>query len=76
MVWLSGPDNIAVIGYDNDEIAPFASVPLTTVAQRKQEMGKIAVRLLLERIRQKREMPQHILLEPRLVIRDSCGAKS
>ncbi len=73
---LKVPDNIAVIGYDNDEIAPFASVPLTTVVQRKKEMGKIAVRLLLERIRQKREMSRHILLEPTLVIRASCGAES
>jgi LacI family transcriptional regulator len=70
------PNDIAVIGYDDDEIAPFASVPLTTVAQRKEEMGKIAVRLLLERICQKREMSRHILLEPRLVVRASCGAKS
>lgn len=73
---LKVPNDIAVIGYDNDEIAPFASVPLTTVAQRKKEMGKIAVRLLLEKICQKRETPRHILLEPRLVIRASCGAKS
>jgi DNA-binding LacI/PurR family transcriptional regulator len=73
---LKVPDDIAVIGYDDDEIAPFASVPLTTVAQRKEEMGKIAFRLLLERIRQRGEISRHILLEPRLVVRASCGAKS
>ncbi|MFQ5836147.1 MAG: LacI family DNA-binding transcriptional regulator, partial [bacterium] len=73
---LKVPHDIAVIGYNDDEIAPFASVPLTTVAQRKEEMGKIAVGLLLERIRQKKGMPRHILLEPRLVVRASCGAKS
>jgi LacI family transcriptional regulator len=72
---LKVPDDIAVIGYDGDEIAPFASVPLTTVVQRKEEMGKIAVRLLLERIGQKRGPSRHILLEPRLVVRASCGAK-
>jgi len=72
---LKVPDDIAVIGYNDDEIAPFTSVPLTTVAQRKEEMGKMAVRLLLERIRQKRGVSRHILLEPRLVVRASCGAK-
>jgi LacI family transcriptional regulator len=70
------PGDVAVIGYDDDEIAPFASVPLTTVAQRKEEMGKMAVKLLLERIRQKRIMSRHIILEPKLVVRASCGAKS
>jgi len=73
---LNVPDNIAVVGYNDDEIAPFISVPLSTVAQRKEEMGKMAVRLLLEKIRQKREISRHILLEPRLVVRGSCGAKS
>ena len=75
-VGLKVPDDIAVIGYNDDEIAPFASVPLTTVAQRKEEMGKIAVKLLLERICQERGMSRHVLLEPRLVVRTSCGAKS
>jgi len=75
-VGLKVPDDIAVIGYNDDEIAPFASVPLTTVAQRKEEMGKIAVSLLLERIRGKRGISHHIILEPRLVVRASCGAKS
>ncbi|MFQ6065897.1 MAG: LacI family DNA-binding transcriptional regulator [bacterium] len=73
---LKVPDDMAVIGYDDDEIAPFASVPLTTVGQRKEKMGKIAVKLLLERIGQKREISRHIILEPRLVVRASCGAKS
>jgi DNA-binding LacI/PurR family transcriptional regulator len=39
-------------------------------------MGKKAVRLLLKRIRQKRGVSRHILLEPRLIVRASCGAKS
>jgi len=39
-------------------------------------MGKIAVKLLLERIRGKRGISHHIILEPRLVVRASCGAKS
>jgi len=75
-VGLKVPDDIAVIGYNDDEIAPFASVPLTTVAQRKEAMGKIAVKLLLERISGKRGISHHIILEPRLVVRASCGAKS
>jgi LacI family transcriptional regulator len=68
------PDDIAVIGYDNDEMGPFLPIPLTSVAQQKAEMGKLAITLLLERIQQGRRIPRHIWLEPELVVRASCGA--
>lgn len=69
------PEDIAVVGYDDDEMAPFLNVPLTTVAQQKDKIGKIAAQFLLERINgRKKESCQHIQIEPRLVIRASCGA--
>jgi len=72
---LKVPDDVAVVGYDDDEMAPFLDVPLTTVAQQKGKIGKIAVKLLLERIKGWEKGPsQHIQIEPRLVIRASCGA--
>lgn len=71
------PDDIAVVGYDDDEMASFLDVPLTTIAQQKGKMGKIAVKLLLERINGwERGAFQHIQIEPRLVVRASCGAKA
>jgi LacI family transcriptional regulator len=68
------PDHIALVGYDDDEMTRFLSVPLTTVAQQKRNMGQIAVRLLLERIHH-REAPRyrHVVLGPTLVVRESCG---
>jgi LacI family transcriptional regulator/LacI family repressor for deo operon, udp, cdd, tsx, nupC, and nupG len=48
--------------------------PLTAVAQPGYELGQQAVRLLLER-RQHRKAPYYkVILQPTLVVRQSCGA--
>lgn len=44
------PDDIAVVGYDDIAYAAAAATPLTTVRQPREEMGRSAVRLLLEEI--------------------------
>lgn len=41
------PDDIAVMGYDDQPFAPFARVPLTTVHQPVGEMAQVATGLLL-----------------------------
>ena len=43
------PEDVAVIGFDNREIAPFLRPPLTTLVLPMYEMGCAAVELLLER---------------------------
>lgn len=71
------PDDLAVVGFDDIEIAGHRDVQLTTVAQQKAEMGRLAASWLLEIIRDPerfaREPFQHVLA-PRLVIRRTCGA--
>lgn len=42
------PDEISLMGYDNTKVAEMAIPPLTTVGQPLYEMGKNAVRILLE----------------------------
>ncbi|OAU82679.1 LacI family transcriptional regulator, partial [Lacticaseibacillus rhamnosus] len=41
------PDDMAVMGYDDQPFAPFARVPLTTVHQPVAEMAQVATDLLL-----------------------------
>jgi len=66
------PDDIAVAGAGNVHYSDFLAVPLTTVDQGTFEIGKQAANLLLERIAAKRKLPpKKILIEPRLVIRES-----
>lgn len=72
------PEDLAITGFDDIRIAGFPEVSLTTISQPKHELGRIAVRTLLEQIR-----PQHgdgtaqqIVLEPSLVIRGSSIARA
>jgi LacI family transcriptional regulator len=69
------PDDIAVVGAGNVHYSDFLAVPLTTVDQGTSEIGKRAADLLLERIGCKRKLrPQKVLIEPRLVIRQSTAS--
>jgi len=67
------PQYLAVIGYDDIELASYATPPLTTIQQPKQEMGLTTLEFLLNRIKQKDAEPQQTLLPVSLVIRGSCG---
>ncbi|SOD64081.1 DNA-binding transcriptional regulator, LacI/PurR family [Streptomyces zhaozhouensis] len=74
---LRTPEDLALIAYD-DEIAALAEVPLTAVAPAKQQLGELAARLLLERLEAEdpAEVPvRQLLVQPRLIVRDSCGAR-
>lgn len=66
------PDDIAIVGYDDIEFAPFMRVPLTTMGNPCFEMGSTAATLLLDSIegRESHSLNQ-IRLKPKLVVRDS-----
>jgi LacI family transcriptional regulator len=70
------PQEMAVVGYDDTPFAPFFQVPLTTVALPSHEMGHMAAELLFRRIQQPEDGAQveRIILQPRLVVRESCGS--
>jgi LacI family transcriptional regulator len=66
------PEDISIISYDDIDFAPFFKSPLTAVRQPKESMGKVAVKLLIEDIKQKGQSPkQKIVLKPEMVIRNS-----
>ncbi len=70
------PDDVSVVGFDNQDTARFFLPPLTTVAQPMREIGQQAASLLLERIHKGRSTPQQqVLLVPQLVVRQSCGVQ-
>ncbi len=68
------PEDLSVIGFDNLSFTEHLTTPLTTVDQPKQEMGRRAVELLLERIAfpVADAEPRRELLHPHLIIRESC----
>lgn len=72
---LQVPQDVALVGFDDTEISSHPKILLTTVSQNVHEMGRLAVKVLLESLAGKLDQPQHILLEPHLTIRESCGYK-
>jgi LacI family transcriptional regulator len=66
------PDDISIIGFDDIPQASFVYPKLTTVRQPLEQMGRVAVKLLLERIEDQSRPPQRVTLATQLVIRDSC----
>jgi DNA-binding LacI/PurR family transcriptional regulator len=68
------PDAFSVVGFDNLRFVRHLPVPLTTIDQPKQEMGRRAAELLFERIDAGSEMPyRQEVFTPHLVIRESCS---
>jgi LacI family transcriptional regulator len=69
------PRDLALVGFDDIELAAYTHPPLTTVAQDKQKIGEIAVSLLVEKIGDQEMNGRREFLQPRLVIRKSCGSE-
>lgn len=73
-IWQAGltiPEDIAVIGYDNIELAQFLAPPLSTIHQPKARLAKSAVEQLLARIQQPNKPTTIIQLIPELIKRGS-----
>jgi LacI family transcriptional regulator len=67
----SVPQDLAVVGYDDLELAHFTNPPLTTIAQPKKEVGAQAISLLVDRISRKSRPPSRLVLPPELIVRRS-----
>ncbi|MDZ7373726.1 MAG: GntR family transcriptional regulator [candidate division KSB1 bacterium] len=67
------PQEVAVVGFDDIALAELAVVPLTTVRQPLKEIGYTAVDVLRRKLRGEDRVIR-VLLEPELVVRESCGA--
>ena len=65
------PRDIAVVGFDDIEAAAHCTPTLTTMRQDVKEAGETLVEVLLQLIETGDEKSR--LLEPRLVVRESCG---
>ena len=70
---LNAPRDMALIGFDDIPQAMIVYPKLTTVRQPLEQMGQVAVRMLLEIINDRSYPPQRATLPTQLVIRDSCG---
>ncbi|MBV9106363.1 MAG: GntR family transcriptional regulator [Verrucomicrobia bacterium] len=68
------PNDVRIVGIDDVQYASLLPVPLTTVHQPCREIGVAAVVAMLERITSPETPRRDILLDCKLVVRESCGA--
>ncbi|MGF1648115.1 MAG: LacI family DNA-binding transcriptional regulator [Kineosporiaceae bacterium] len=68
------PGDLAIVGYDDIDFAAAAAVPLSSVRQPRQQLGRAAMELLMDEVG---NPPGHIhrqlVFEPELVVRESTG---
>ncbi|WP_308637534.1 LacI family DNA-binding transcriptional regulator [Paenibacillus silvisoli] len=67
------PDEVAVIGYDDQQIASLLRPLLTTIRQPADRIGQAAAEMLLKRIDGTLKRASSLRVDPELVIRQSTG---
>ncbi len=68
------PKDLRLVGFDNVRFASLLTIPLTTMEQPCRDIALTAFNALLERIANSTLPPRTLMLTPRLVVRESCGA--
>jgi DNA-binding LacI/PurR family transcriptional regulator len=70
------PDELSVVGFDDIPFASYVMPSLTTLAQPKAEMGRMAMRMVLSLIGDERAEnidKANVVVKGRLIVRDSSG---
>lgn len=66
------PEQVSVVGFDDQKIAPYLNPPLTTVHAPFEEVGRKAVKQLIRLINHQPIEPS-IVIPSKVIIRKSCG---
>lgn len=69
---LSVPQDLSIVGFDDNPIAMYSSVGLTTVRQPIVEMGQLGLETLDQIVQRKAGLPVKTVLPAKLVLRESC----
>ncbi|WP_212758257.1 LacI family DNA-binding transcriptional regulator [Usitatibacter palustris] len=73
---ISIPDDMSVVGIDNIPFGRFTSPALTTVDTQSERLGEEGMRMLFREIAgEQTSEAGHVLIEPRLVMRDSTRVR-
>jgi DNA-binding LacI/PurR family transcriptional regulator len=67
------PRQLSIVGFDDIPEAQFFTPPLTTVRQDFGEVGRQSLRLLLAEMMSDERSSARVVVEPRLVVRDSAA---
>jgi LacI family transcriptional regulator len=80
-VWDAGlrvPEDVAIVGAGDIALGDLLRVPLTTISWSREEQGRAAADLLLDRIDADADAvvrPRRVVIPPQLVVRRSSGGK-
>lgn len=69
------PEDISIIGLDNIKLTEIVSPNLTTIGLERYEIGKTAMELLLNRIKDKKLPKQIRIFKTKLVVRESTSER-
>ncbi len=67
------PEDFSIASFDDIELAPYTTPPLTTVRVNAEEMGRAAARLLFARLCDPALPPQRVQIPSQLIVRASTG---
>jgi DNA-binding LacI/PurR family transcriptional regulator len=70
------PGDIKMAGFDDVKYASLLPVPLTTIRQPCAELGATAVRVMVDRVNNPALPARDLLLDFKLIVRESSGAPS
>ena len=73
---VSVPEDVSLLSFDDFDFAPHLRCPLTAVWQPREAMGDAAVALLVEQLGGGGAKTRRVVLEPRLVVRDSVADRT
>jgi DNA-binding LacI/PurR family transcriptional regulator len=67
------PSELSIISFDNTILASVTNPTLTTIAQPMEQMGKLAVDLIVDHIKGDKKAKQRTVFRPELLIRESTA---
>ncbi len=67
------PTQVGVIGFDDSSIARQRRLKISTMRIPTKEIGRMSVRIILDRLAGKVKEPAKVILKAELVVRQSCG---
>jgi DNA-binding LacI/PurR family transcriptional regulator len=70
------PDDVAVVGFDDSQLAMTTEPNLSSVRQPIEEMGREMTRLLMQEIRSPGRAPRRVILDTQLIVRGSSAESS
>ena len=70
------PEELAIISFDESDAFDFFYSPVTYVSQSVTDIGKEAIKLVIDKLHNKSKKSLDVLVKAKLIIRESCGTNN